>query len=130
MKNKGFSLIEVVVAVAILSIASVAIMQNFSQSLFNVGKISASLEYSYGLKFYFDEAIEQYSSKESEEIEFEDETFKYKFQFSEPEFLKEDKYVNAVPGLKIMKISTSVILKVTEKILAESESYHVFKEVK
>jgi len=121
---------EVIIAVAILSIASVAIMQNFSQSLFNVGKISAALEYSYGLKFYFDEAIEKYKADESEEIVFEDDTFKYRFSFSEPEFLEEDKYSTKVPGVKILKISAEVILIANDKIVTESESYHVLKETK
>jgi len=125
--NKGFSLIEVVVAVAILAIASVAIMENFSQSLYNVGKISAALDYSYGLKFYFDEALEKYAQKPEELIEFEDDTFRYSFSFSEPEFLNNEEYRTEIPGLKIMKIEAVVSLKATDKKLTESESYHVFK---
>ncbi len=125
--NKGFSLIEVVVAVAILAIASVAIMENFSQSLYNVGKISAALDYSYGLKFYFDEALEKYSQKQEDLIEFEDDTFKYSFAFSDPEFLKNEEYVKEIPGTKIKKITATVTLKANDKILTESESYHVFK---
>lgn len=130
MKNKGFSLIEVIVAVAILSIASVAIMKNFSQNLFNIGKVSTSLEYSYGLKFYYNEAIEQYGKQETEEIQFEDDNFKYLFNFSEPEFLKDNKYVNKVPGLNIVLIKAKVVLKNNDKELTEAESYHVFKEIK
>jgi prepilin-type N-terminal cleavage/methylation domain-containing protein len=125
--NKGFSLIEVVVAVAILAIASVAIMENFSQSLYNIGKISVALDYSYGLKFYFDEALEEYSQNQEDLIEFEDDTFKYLFAFSDPDFLNNEEYVNEIPGTKIKKITATVILKANEKKLTESESYHVFK---
>ncbi len=131
--NKGFTLVEIMVAVAILAIASVAVLRYFSQNLYSLGKSSASVKYSYDLKFYFTEAIrkrglpitsEDY--EDSDQYEFESSRYRYVFKFEDAPFV--DDYDVRLLDIKPEKIDITVIDRETEKTVYRGEAYHLFKK--
>lgn len=131
--RKGFSLIEIMVAVAILAIASVAVLRYFSQNLYSLGKSSSAIKYSYNLKFYFTEALRKralpITSEDYEDTdvyEFEDTRFKYGFEFEKAPFVED--YDVKVMGVDAEKINISVIDKETGKQVYQGEAYHLFKK--
>ncbi|BBB32977.1 hypothetical protein TTHT_1469 [Thermotomaculum hydrothermale] len=134
-KNAGFTLVEIMVAVAILAIASVAVLRYFSQSLYSLGKSSASTRYSYNLKFYFTEAIrkknlpitaEDYDDSDS--YTFEDSRFRYIFEFEKAPFVED--YDVRLIGIDALKINITVKDKNTGKSVYKGEAYHLFETKK
>lgn len=132
-EDKGFSLIEVLVAVAILAITSVAVLRYFSQNLYALGKSTSSIKYSYNLKFFFTEAIrkrnlptgaEDYEGGDS--FKFEDSRFSYEFDFEDAPFVED--YDVRLLNLTAKKINIKVIDKQSGKIVYEGEAYHLFKK--
>ncbi len=121
------------VAVAILAIASVAVLRYFSQSLYSLGKSSASVAYSYNLKFFFFEAIRMYSLPrnaddflDTDEYSFKDDRFEYKFVFEEAPFVED--YDVKLLGVDAKKISITVTEKDSGKTVYTGEAYHLFKQ--
>ncbi|GEM_PF-2162884 len=134
-KQKGFTLVEVMVAVAILAIASVAVLRYFSQDIYALKRISSTTEYSFNLKFYFTEAIRRYSlpitAREyegSDHIEFSDDEFIYSFDFLDADFVNE--YPVKDLSVAAKKIRITVKRKLSGDVVYQGEGYHLFKRRK
>ncbi len=132
-KNKGFTLVEIMVAVAILAIASVAVLRYFSQNLYSLGKSSSSIRYSYNLKFYFTEALRKKSLpitsedyEDTDVFEFEDGNFVYTFEFEKAPFVED--YDVKLLGVDAVKVNITVKDKGSGKTLYQGEGYHLFKK--
>jgi len=125
--DRGFSLIEVVVAVAILSIASVAILRYMSQSLYMIGRAGSTLAYGDALKFYYQEAMRQYPGVEEPEITYENDGYQFIFSFSEPEFLEAEGYP-VIPGIALKEVTVVVIQKAGDQEVFRQVAYHVLPQ--
>lgn len=123
-KKRGFSLIEVVVAVAILGIASVAILRHFSQSLYMVGRASAPAHYGDSLKYYFTEAVRSYAANPEDEIQYENDEYEFKFDFADPTFPEAENY-NLIPGIVLKEITARVLLKPDGREIYKQVTYYV-----
>lgn len=122
--NRGFSLIEVVVAVAILGIASVSILRYFSQSLYSIGRSAASLDYGDALKYYYNEAVRLYPDAQLEEMEYETDRFRYRFRFAEAPFVEEEDYP-VIPGVEMKEVTVTVLMKPDDREIYRQVTYHV-----
>ncbi len=131
MKNRrgGFSLIEVVVAVAILGIASVAILRHFSQSLYMVGRASVPTRYGDKLQYYFTEAVRAYSVNPEDKIEYEDGEYEFTFEFNDPTFPEAEDY-NLIPGIVLKEITARVRLKSDGREINKQVTYYVLPTTK
>lgn len=123
-RKRGFSLIEVVVAVAILGIASVAILRHFSQSLYMVGRASAPAHYGDSLKYYFTEAVRSYAVNPEDEIQYENDEYEFKFNFADPTFPEAENY-NLIPGIILKEITARVLLKPDGREIYKQVTYYV-----
>ena len=126
-RDRGFSLIEVVVAVAILSVASVAILRHVSQSLYMIGRTGASLAYGDALKFYYLEAVREYPSFMDPEITYENERYLFEFSFEDPSFLEDEGYPK-IPGIVLKEVTAVVIQKSGDHEVFRQVTYHVLPE--
>jgi len=122
--NRGFSLIEVVVAVMILSIASVAILRHFSQSLYAIGRSTAVLGYGDALKVYYQDAVREYTGGVEDELSYETDDLVFRFTFADPEFLKAEDYPT-IAGIKMKEITAVVVRKSDNHELFRQVTYHV-----
>lgn len=123
-RQRGFSLIEVVVAVAILGIASVAILRHFSQSLYMVGRASTPSRYGDSLKYYFTEAVRAYAATPEDEIHYENDEYEFTFNFDDPTFPEADNY-NLIPGITLKEITARVLLKPDGREIYKQVTYNV-----
>ncbi len=128
-RTRGFSLIEVVVAVAILGIASVAILRHFSQSLYMVGRASVPTRYGDSLKYYFTEAIRSYAENPEDEIHYEDDEYEFVFDFGDPTFPEAEEY-NLIPGIVLKEITAHVLLKPDMREIYKQVTYYVLPTAK
>jgi len=131
--QKGFTLVEIMVAVAILAIASVAVLRYFSQNLYSLGRSSSSVRYAFDLKFYFAESLRRYSLpitsddyEDTDVYKFEDDNFEYTFAFEKAPFV--DQYDVKLMGVDAVKINIAVKSKDTGKKVYEGEAYHLFRK--
>ncbi len=131
--QKGFTLVEIMVAVAILAIASVAVLRYFSQNLYSLGKSSSSVKYAFNLKFYFTECLRKHSLpitsddyEDTDIYKFEDGDFEYVFVFEKAPFV--DQYDVKIMGIEAVKINIEVRDKNTGKKVYEGEAYHLFRK--
>ncbi len=122
--NRGFSLIEVVVAVAILSIASVAILRYFSQSLYSIGRSAASLDYGDALKYYYSEAVRLYPTADEDEMEYETDRFRFRFSFADAPFVQDEDYP-VIPGVEMKQVTVTVLMKPDDREIYNQVTYHV-----
>ncbi len=132
-RQDGFTLVEIMVAVAILAIASVAVLRYFSQNLYSLGKSSSSIKYTYNLKFYFTEALRKKALpitaedyEDTDTYEFKDNRYRYIFKFSKAPFVEE--YDVRLLGVDAEKIDIEVIDSDTGKTIYKGEAYHLFKK--
>ncbi len=123
-RQRGFSLIEVVVAVAILGIASVAILRHFSQSLYMVGRASTPTRYGDSLKYYFTEAVRAYAATPEDEIHYENDEYEFTFNFDDPTFPEAGDY-NLIPGITLKEITARVLLKPDGREIYKQVTYNV-----
>ena len=123
-KKRGFSLIEVVVAVAILGIASVAILRHFSQSLYMVGRASVPTRYGDTLKYYFTEAVRSYAANPEDEIHYENDEYEFTFNFDDPTFPEAADY-NLIPGIVLKEITARVLMKPDGREIYKQVTYYV-----
>lgn len=124
VKRNGFSLIEVIVAVAILSVASVAILRHFSQSLYLIGHASHSTRFGDQLKFNFHEAVRAYASDPSDEMTYETDEYVFKFTFADPTFPEAEDYA-VIPGIALKEITATVLQKPDNQKIFSQVTYYV-----
>ncbi len=127
--DKGFTLIEVVIALAILGIGLTVIMELFSGGL-RLGRVSE--EYTKALN-YASQKMEEFSNEKAiEEIgenegEF-DETFRWKTTVEKTDILPGDKGTEFKPPLDLYHIRINVFWKSGSKDRSTSvESYRTIK---
>ena len=126
-RDRGFSLIEVVVAVAILSVASVVILRYMSQSLYAIGRSGGGLAYGDAVKFYYHQAMREYPDSLDDEFEYENDTFRFRYTLEDPDFLKYEGYP-VVPGIALKLVTAVLIQKAGDQEVFRQVTYHVLPE--